>query len=239
MESMKVLELKATLLISFGFGQKGALAIIVSPRYLFASVSANTYQDYQTQVSKRQSSAIPTFVLRIMNNNIVQVKAQPPWRGPEAIRAYIQGDNASNPVSQTIQAMLEILNSAPLPATSIGVDVEVTTNINIHKDTFISRNFTLSEREYCSQAPDPRASFAGRWSVKEAVFKSLQTTSAGPGAAMTEIEIINDDGIHRVVLHGHAQEITTANGIVNIEVSINHCNNTAIAVALAKKESTH
>jgi fatty acid synthase subunit alpha len=280
MESMRVPELKATLLTSFGFGQKGAINIMVSPRYLFATLSASIYQDYCTRVTKRQRSAIPTFVSRVMRNNLVQVKSQPPWKDPEAMRDffldptsrvvegqishaaesdhapyhYLQEDNAHDPysVSGTIQAMLKTMTSTPSPTTSIGVDVEDITNINMDSISFINRNFTPSEREYCSRASDSRASFAGRWSAKEAVFKSLQTTSAGAGAAMDDIEIVNDHGIPKVAvgspshfamlvlmnqLHGHAQDAANANGIVNIEVTISHCNGTAIAVALASKNN--
>jgi len=38
-------------------------------------------------------------------------------------------------------------------------------------------------------------------------------------------------------LHGHAQEVADSNGITNIEVTISHCDNTAIAVALASKNN--
>lgn len=44
--------------------------------------------------------------------------------------------------------------------------------------------------EYCSAAPDPTASFAGRWAAKEAVFKSLSVSSKGAGASMQDIEIL-------------------------------------------------
>lgn len=38
-------------------------------------------------------------------------------------------------------------------------------------------------------------------------------------------------------LHGHAQEVANSDGITNIEVTISHCDNTAIAVALASKKN--
>jgi phosphopantetheine--protein transferase-like protein len=37
--------------------------------------------------------------------------------------------------------------------------------------TFRERNFTSDEIKYCTSAPDPTASFAGRWAAKEAVVR--------------------------------------------------------------------
>ncbi|KAL2823456.1 hypothetical protein BDW59DRAFT_163236 [Aspergillus cavernicola] len=252
MQSIKVSEVKATLLTSFGFGQKGAINIMVSPKHLFASLSATAYQDYRARVTKRKRSAIPTFVSRLMKNNLVQVKTQPPWNKPDAMRDFFldptsrvvdgQIKHATENFRQdpppsiagTVQAMLQTLT--PSPTSSIGVDVEDVININVDNTAFIQRNFTPAERDYCLQASDPGASFAGRWSAKEAVFKSLQTPSAGAGAAMSDIEVLNVEGIPRIILHGHAQEVATSKGIINIEVTISHCDKTAIAVALAVKK---
>ena len=40
---------------------------------------------------------------------------------------------------------------------------------------FVARNFTPAEIEYCSSAPSPPSSFAGRWAAKEAVVKALSS----------------------------------------------------------------
>ncbi|KAL5049032.1 3-oxoacyl-synthase [Aspergillus fruticulosus] len=262
MQTIKVPEIKATLLTSFGFGQKGAINIMVSPRYLFASLSKSEYEDYRSRTTKRQRSATPTFVSRIMKNNLVQVKTRPPWNSPEAMRdffldptsrvvdgqvshapqtAYVPQDisishSAAVSVEGALQAMLAKINRSS-SAASIGVDVEEIASINIDNTMFINRNFTPAEREYCLSAPDSRASLAGRWVAKEAVFKSLQTMSAGAGAAMDQIEILNVDGTPKAVLHGHAHEVALAKRITNIQVTISHCNDTAIAVALAVRKN--
>ena len=75
----------------------------------------------------------------------------------------------------------------------VGVDVEDISAINIENDTFVERNFTDSEQAYCRKAPHPQASFAGKWSAKEAVFKSLGVPSKGAGAPLKEIEITNNE----------------------------------------------
>ncbi|RDW87106.1 Fatty acid synthase subunit alpha [Aspergillus mulundensis] len=258
MESMRVPEVKATLLTSFGFGQKGAINIMVSPRYLFASLSKTQYEDYRTRTTTRQRSATPTFVSRMLKNNLVQVKTRPPWNDPDAMRDFFldptsrvvdgqishaceksdipEAGSPSASVEGTLHAMIGTLNRSS-PASSVGVDVEEIANINIDNPVFISRNFTPAEREYCQNAPDPRASFTGRWAAKEAVFKSMQTTSAGAGAAMNQIEILNVEGIPSVAFHGQAQVVAMAKGITNVEITISHCNDTAIAVALAVRKS--
>ncbi|KAL3446708.1 hypothetical protein BJX65DRAFT_318453 [Aspergillus insuetus] len=260
MESIKVSEVKATLLTSFGFGQKGALTITVSPKYLFAALSAIEYQSYRERVTKRQRTAIPHFISRLIKNDMVRVKTRPPWNDAEAMRDFlldptsrvVDGEIAhaaqakytrphhlsdgNPPMAVVVQDILKSFSLSPTPATAVGVDVEDIVNINIDDPAFLDRNFTLNEREYCFGAPDPRASFAGRWSAKEAVFKSLQTASAGAGAAMSNIEILSVKGIPKVVLHGHAQEVAASTGITHIEVTISHCDRTAIAVALARRK---
>ncbi|KAL4907693.1 3-oxoacyl-synthase [Aspergillus multicolor] len=232
MESLRVPEVKATLLTSFGFGQKGAINIMVAPRYLFASLSKSQYEDYCTRTTNRQRSATPTFVSRMIKNNLVQVKTRPPWNEPDAMRDFLDptsrvvdgqishaSEEGTTPeafspsvsVEGTLHAMLSTLNHLS-PASSVGVDVEELANINIDNPVFIDRNFTPTEREYCLHAADPCASFAGRWAAKEAVFKMKK-------------------------LHGHAQEVATAKGITNIEVTISHCNETAMAVALTIRKN--
>ena len=75
----------------------------------------------------------------------------------------------------------------------VGVDVEDISAINIDNDTFVERNFTDNEIAYCRQAPSPQSSFAGRWSAKEAVFKSLGVASKGAGAPLKDIEIVKGE----------------------------------------------
>lgn len=89
--------------------------------------------------------------------------------------------------------------------------------------TFISRNFTNAEIAYCRAQPSFQASFAGRWVGKEAVFKSLDVSSKGAGAAMKEIEILpNEAGAPEVTLHGEAKAAAAAKGISTIHLSLSH-----------------
>ncbi|PWY77009.1 hypothetical protein BO70DRAFT_430530 [Aspergillus heteromorphus CBS 117.55] len=270
MEPIRGAEVKATMLTSFGFGQKGALTLMIAPRYLFAAVSGVHFEEYRARVTRRQRTANPEFVGRLLKNSLVQVKSEAPWKGPEALQSVSLNHNSRLNVDQSVfihkphaerqstsvtseskpmaddgkstmtsvltQTLLESLTrESACSSTSVGVDVEEIMGINIENQTFIHRNFTSAEREYCSNSPNPRASYAGRWSAKEAVFKSLQTPSVGAGAAMNEIEILQTKGIPNVLLHGNAQAIAASKGISSIEVTISHSAGTAIAVALAMR----
>lgn len=240
MESIRIWRLKAAMVTSFGFGQKGAVCIVVAPRYLFAAIASGQYEDYRTRARSRQRTINATFASRILKGSMVQVKDQSPWKDPAAMkRVLLDPDSrvlskgtsittgtsvkslssapveikSTTPVKQpesigvsklsnTVQVMIEAASqkTAGASSTSVGVDVEEIASVNINNEVFLERNFTRAERDYCQNAANPHASYAGRWCAKEAVFKSLQTASAGAGAAMHDIEIVSDDGIPRVIV---------------------------------------
>ncbi|OGM44264.1 hypothetical protein ABOM_007716 [Aspergillus bombycis] len=274
MESIQTTGIKAAMITSFGFGQKGAIALIVAPSYLFASIPAPMYEEYSMRVTKRQRAATPIFVSRILNNCIVQIKSLPPWENRDATEKVfldpsssrqddqmqpanearaspsnlinivtdrnpqtVENQDEGNTLSSLVESMLveAVGRSKGTSSPSVGVDVEEIANINIENETFLQRNFTLAEREYCSKATNPQASFAGRWSAKEAVFKSLQTSSSGPGTAMHEIEVLSHCGVPKIALHGQVKDIAQAKGIDVVEISISHSTNAAVAIAVAVK----
>ncbi|KAG0260626.1 3-oxoacyl-[acyl-carrier-protein] synthase [Mortierella polycephala] len=124
----------------------------------------------------------------------------------------------------------------------VGVDVEMVSAINIENDTFLERNFTQQEIDYCLSRPDPQSSFAGRWSAKEAVVKAVSSFSLdsekvwtqGAAAGLKEIEIVMaESGAPAVVFSGAAQEAAAKAGVKEIKVSISHSGAYAVAVANA------
>ncbi|CZR60182.1 related to 3-oxoacyl-[acyl-carrier protein] reductase [Phialocephala subalpina] len=293
-DAIHMSEVRATMLTSFGFGQKGGITIAIHPKYLYTVITSDVYEEYRQKVTKRQRKANTAFVKGLMTNSIFKAKDHSPWdsgdaaltkalldpnarasnanilnefkindpasavpKDPSLIRPISRLSRSSSSssihrslmdISETgllsgmVQNMLE--SSLPSPSnpgvhpslsTSVGVDVETISSINIENDVFLERNFTDAEREYCERAVNPRASFAGRWSAKEAVFKSLQVPSQGPGAGMRDIEILSDGGVPRVQFHGRAKEIAEAEGISNVQISITHSGETVTAVALAAK----
>ena len=63
--------------------------------------------------------------------------------------------------------------------------------IERYGDRFLSRVFTPWEIQYCLGKINPELSFAGRFAVKEAVFKAIGTGFA-EGVKWTSVEIVND-----------------------------------------------
>jgi len=139
------------------------------------------------------------------------------------------------PQSQSTTDMVENLMKVNASSNSNpGVDIESVDAIDIYNDTFVERNFTQVEIDYCRQAPNPQASFTGKWSAKEAVFKSLKVEGKGAGAALKDIEIRNDEsGAPVVTLYGDAKAAADKAGVKSTTVSISHSDAQVIAVAIS------
>ncbi|OGM47139.1 hypothetical protein ABOM_004001 [Aspergillus bombycis] len=274
-QSLTLDKIRAAMVTSFGFGQKGAVAIVISPNYVFAAVSQSTFDDYRSRALQRQQSANPAYVFALLNNSMVKIKSSSPWKDQVQLRQMLLDPHCrlsedgslvtkqpafetaqqdlhvlksqkasatldmqpmdSKPLYGAVQEMIESIPASSLGASaiSVGIDVEDISSVNSEDAIFVERNFTAIEREICLSSPNPRASYAGRWSAKEAVFKSLSVQSRGPGAEMASIEILSDSGIPKVKLHGPALEAATLKGINRIEVSISHAAGSVVAIALA------
>ena len=213
-------EVKAFSVTSFGFGQKGAQAIGIHPKYLFATLDMATYQTYKSKVGARQKKAYRYFHHALVNNTMFVAKDSSPYTDSQQDSVFLNPEARVSfdkkaatlsyasvpPMKSTGQdqhdetrQMAEQLVKSTTAATSgsgsgnakVGVDIEDIESIHVDNSTFIERNFTAKEQEYCRQAPSPKASFAGKWTAKEAVFKALGVASKGAGAEMKEIEIVN------------------------------------------------
>ena len=208
--------IKAFGVTSFGFGQKGAQAIGIHPKYLFATLERDVFEKYRVKVEARQKKAYRYFHDGFINNRMFRAKDKTPYEESQMQQVFLDPtarvteDTKSasykyptsprKPSESEVQkladtrAMVESLTQAQAagPKTKVGVDVELIAAINVDNDTFVERNFSPAERAYCAKAPNPRASFAGRWSAKEAVFKSLGVKSQGAGAPLRDIEVLSD-----------------------------------------------
>ncbi|ROW15152.1 hypothetical protein VPNG_03026 [Cytospora leucostoma] len=71
--------IKACVLNSFGFGQKGGIVIVVSPRLLFASVSSNEYKIYQERVESRRRKVDRQYQRAMMENAVFRAKEHSAW----------------------------------------------------------------------------------------------------------------------------------------------------------------
>jgi len=248
--------IKAFSVTSFGFGQKGAQAIGIHPKYLFAALEYGEYATYKQKVEARQKKAYRYFHDGLINNTMFRAKDKSPYEDDQmnevflnpqarvaldkksAKYAYPTTPLAKKPKdskTEETRKMVERLATATQSDNSkIGVDVESVTAINIENDTFVERNFTAAEQKYCQAAPSPQSSFAGRWSAKEAVFKSLGVKSLGAGAPLKDIEIGSDEtGAPVVKLTGEAEKAAKLAGVKKVSVSISHSDEQAIAVAVA------
>ena len=203
---------KAFSVTSFGFGQKGAQVIGIHPKYLYATLDKAQYEAYKTKVEARQKKAYRFFHNGLINNSIFVAKSKAPYEDNLQSQVFLNPDSrvsvdkktselkysatpakAADPNAESTRQMVESLAKANATENSkIGVDVENIDSVNIENQTFVERNFTPSEQEYCRKAASPQSSFAGRWSAKEAVFKSLGVSSKGAGAALKDIEIASD-----------------------------------------------
>ena len=206
---------KAFSVTSFGFGQKGAQAIGIHPKYLFATLDQARYEAYSQKVQARQKRAYRYFHNGLISNTLFVAKTHSPYADELQSQVFLDptarvsinskitseltysSTPATEPIDRKTEATKQMVDSlAKATATKdskIGVDVESVDAINIDNETFIERNFTAKEQEYCRKSPSPQASFAGRWSAKEAVFKSLGVQGKGAGAALKDIEIGNDE----------------------------------------------
>lgn len=71
---------KAFSITSFGFGQKGAQAIGVHPKYLFATLDEDTYREYQKRVADRENRARAYFQSAMVSNRLFVAKDRPPYQ---------------------------------------------------------------------------------------------------------------------------------------------------------------
>ena len=78
-ESLQVKEVKAFLLSSFGFGQKGGQMIGVAPKYLFATLDQATYVEYSEKCAKRKRLTNKEFAKAVMSNAIVKAASHSPY----------------------------------------------------------------------------------------------------------------------------------------------------------------
>lgn len=101
---------------------------------------------------------------------------------------------------------------------------------------FLNRVFTPLEQRYCFARLDPYPHLAGRFGVKEAVFKALGT-GWRKGVRWTEIEVLNDpQGKPVASVTGGVKQRMADLGVTEIHVSISHDTDYAIAQVVLVKQ---
>lgn len=262
-KSLQTSGVKAVSITSFGFGQKGAQAIVIHPDYLFGAVDQGTYEKYVAKVTAREKAAHKFFHNGMIYNKLFVSKEHAPYSDELEQPVYLdplarvsaekntgaltfgaktiqQTDNfVSDANKQTAAIVSDLTKQATAGAkdSGVGVDVELISSVNVDNETFVERNFTDDEIAYCRSQPCVQSSFAGTWSAKEAVFKSLGVKSQGGGASLKDIEITRAAGKGpEVKLHGNAKKVATQAGVSEVKVSISHDDFQSVAVAISSKK---
>ena len=92
---------KAFSVTSFGFGQKGAQAIGVHPKYLFATIDEETYGLYRQKVKKRQQKAYKYFHNTLLTKTMFKAKEAPPYSKEEEM-AFLSNPSARLPMDKEL-----------------------------------------------------------------------------------------------------------------------------------------
>lgn len=106
----------------------------------------------------------------------------------------------------------------------------------IKRESFIQRVFTAKEAAYCqSRGQQAAASFAARFAAKEAVLKALGTGLRE--GSLQEIAVANDAlGKPLVQLSGHFAELSRQLGVKNIQISLSHSRDFAVAYVIMEDD---
>lgn len=76
----------------FGFGQKGAMAVGVHARYLFATMAREDYESYSERARLRQRQAARRFHDATFGGAFFRAKDEPPYKNEEEISALLNPD---------------------------------------------------------------------------------------------------------------------------------------------------
>lgn len=106
----------------------------------------------------------------------------------------------------------------------------------IKRESFIQRVFTAKEVAYCqSRGQQAAASFAARFAAKEAVLKALGTGLRE--GSLQEIAVANDAlGKPLVQLSGHFAALSRQLGVKNIQISLSHSRDFAVAYVIMEDD---
>jgi fatty acid synthase subunit alpha len=81
---------KAVSVTSFGFGQKGAQAICVHSKYLFATLDKDIYEEWRIKVEKRQRKANRYFNEAITTKKMFRAKTRSPYSREEEVEFLLK-----------------------------------------------------------------------------------------------------------------------------------------------------
>ena len=124
---------------------------------------------------------------------------------------------------------------------TFGIGIDIIEVSRIQKEifkidgAFKARVFTNSEINYCEPKITKEQNYAARFAAKEAFFKALGS-GWSKGFAWTDVEVAHEEsGKPYIITHGKVKEFIAQNQIINIQVSISHIKDTALAIIILEK----
>jgi len=133
---------------------------------------------------------------------------------------------------------LELLKEIFSMVLGLGTDLieieRVQRSLDRFGERFLHKVFTQGEIVYCQRKKHSAESFAARFAAKEAAAKALGT-GISRGISWQEIEVRREPG-ERPTLHltGRAQERAASMGVRNLQLSLTHSRDVAMAVVIAE-----
>lgn len=120
--------------------------------------------------------------------------------------------------------------------TGIGTDIVEIKRIRLavekYGEKFLSRVFTVGERDYCGERRDPCPCLAARFAAKEAVLKALGSGLAGCSWHDVEVVVL-PGGKPEINLSGGAAAVARSKGVGSVLISLSHDGGRAVAFAVA------
>lgn len=124
---------------------------------------------------------------------------------------------------------------SPAPVIRVGVDlvrVRRVRRLLAEHPNAAETIFTERELAYCGAKRRKHEHLAGRFAVKEAVLKAFGTGLSGR-TRLRDVEVVNrTGGKPDVRLHGRLAELARERGLIDVDVSISHTRDLAVAQAV-------
>ena len=122
-------------------------------------------------------------------------------------------------------------------AHGVGIDIIEVSRIKkliTSSDRFKQRIYTQNEADYCEARKNKAQNYAARFAAKEAFLKAIGTGWRG-GVAFREIEVVNDkQGKPEIRLSGNTKKIAQKKHIKDIQLSLSHVKELAVAVVVVE-----
>jgi fatty acid synthase subunit alpha len=88
-KSLQTKGVKAFSVFSFGFGQKGAQAVVVHPKYVLAAMEKDVLEGYKTRLGRRKRVAGREFERNFVRNRLFVAKDKAPFEGKGEVDAML------------------------------------------------------------------------------------------------------------------------------------------------------